>query len=134
MSLVITTARLPDIADKVGELLSTYTYRLFTNDFTPVPGQIAANFTEAAWPGYAGKPANNWLPAAVDDNVGRINHPVLAWIRNGAGGNVDVYGYYVTNNLGEVVYAERRAGGAVTIPQDGAYVVEPTFYAGNVPA
>ena len=79
---------------------------LYTNDYTPVEGSTAANFTEASGSGYARKQlvAASWVYTAGDP--GKITYPEQIFSFSGALGNV--YGYYVVQRTsGIVVWGER---------------------------
>jgi hypothetical protein len=87
------------------------TMRLFTNNYTPVDTSTSANFTEASGGGYASKTLTNgsWTVS----NVGGIAQAAYAqqtFTFTGAlSGSATIYGYYVTDADGVLVYAEAQA-------------------------
>ena len=81
---------------------------LFTNNYTPVVGSVAADFTEASGSGYARKQlvGANWVYAAGAPSPDTITYPEQIFTFTGALGNV--YGYYVVQRTsGKVLWGER---------------------------
>lgn len=84
------------------------TLRLFKNDHTPVVGDVNANYTEANFSGYASFALGNWTAAFVNgDGKGEIDAAPHTFAHNGGATANTIYGVYVTNNAGDVIYAER---------------------------
>jgi len=86
------------------------TLRLFKNDHVPDVADVNASYTEANFSGYASHALSTWNAAFLnDDDKGEIDADAHTFTHNGGGTSNTVYGAYVTNNAGDVVYAERFA-------------------------
>ncbi len=84
------------------------TLRLFKNDHVPAVTDTNANYTEANFSGYATFALGNWAAGFVNsDGKGEIDATPHTFAHNGGAVANTVYGVYVTNNAGDVVYAER---------------------------
>jgi hypothetical protein len=84
------------------------TLRLFKNDHVPAVGDTNANYTEANYSGYASQALSTWNAAFLNaDNKGEIDAAEKTFTHNGGGTANTIYGAYVTNNAGDVIYAER---------------------------
>ncbi len=83
------------------------TLKLYVNDYTPVAGSTAANFTEMSTLGYAAKTltAGSWVVTTIS-NVASGTYAQQTWTFT-AGTAVIVYGYYIIEAGGVVCYAER---------------------------
>lgn len=96
--------------------------RLFCNDYTPVAGSVAANFTEAAGGGYVAKTLTgaNWNNAVPGD-PSYITHPEQIFVFSGPlSVNANVYGYYIVGATDGVLrHAERFTDGPYTPTTDG---------------
>lgn len=102
--------------------------KLFVNNYTPVDGSTAANFTEMSTQGYASKAltGTSWTP-----DPGPPYSAVYAqqtWTFDGTGGATTVYGYYVVQaGSGELMFAE-RFGTPPTIASNGDQIkLTPTI-------
>lgn len=104
------------------------TLHLYKNNFTPpVDADVVGNYTECDFGGYASQalsafPGSSWAtPRATTTGAAKV------FTATGASANV-VYGYYVTNSAGDLVWAERNAAGGVTIGSAGqTYTVTPVM-------
>jgi len=89
-----------------GDCLTTL--RLFKNDHVPAVDDVDANYTEANFSGYASHALGNWNAAFLNpDDKGQIDADPHSFVHNGGGTSNTVYGAYVENDAGEIVYAER---------------------------
>ena len=104
---------------------SVYTLRLFSNNHAPANTDTEANYTECAGGGYSaialdaslwvttpGAPTSSSYPEQTFTFTGATNAP----------GNV--YGYYITNESGQLVMAEQLAG--VFVPANNGDTVKVT--------
>lgn len=93
--------------------------KLFQNDYTPVKGDTAANYTVATFSGYAditltGASWNAAAAAAIANSIERV------FTHNGGATPNTIYGYFVVQvTSGTVLYAERDSGGAFTLTNNG---------------
>lgn len=85
------------------------TLRLYGNNFTPVDGDLASNYTEIAGGGYVNKALTfaNW--SIVGGTPSYATYAPQTWIFTGAvNAPGTIYGYYVTRNSdGHLILAER---------------------------
>lgn len=83
------------------------TLRLFKNNHTPTPGDTDANYTEADFSGYSSVTLT-WNAAFLNgDDKGEIDADEETFTHNGGGTSNTIYGAYVENNAGDVIFAER---------------------------
>mgnify|MGYP000606653215 FL=1 len=99
---------------------SDETLKLYVNDYTPVEGSVAGDFTEMSTQGYAAKTltAASWSSGAYAQQT---------WTFDGTGGSPIVYGYFVIDaGTGVIMFAE-RFGTPPTIVNNGDQIkVTPT--------
>lgn len=102
---------------------SDETLKLYVNDYTPVEGSVAGDFTEMSTQGYAAKTltAASWTSGAYAQQT---------WTFDGTGGSTVVYGYFVIDaGAGTIMFAE-RFGTPPTIVNNGDQIkVTPTVAA-----
>lgn len=102
---------------------SDETLKLYVNDYTPVEGSVAGDFTEMSTQGYAAKTltAASWSSGAYAQQT---------WTFDGTGGSTVVYGYFVIDaGSGTIMFAE-RFGTPPTIVNNGDQIkVTPTITA-----
>ena len=102
---------------------SDETLKLYVNDYTPVEGSVAGDFTEMSTQGYAAKTltAASWSSGAYAQQT---------WTFDGTGGSTVVYGYFVIDaGAGTIMFAE-RFGTPPTIVNNGDQIkVTPTITA-----
>ncbi len=103
------------------ELLKTYfnnarpsggnnlTLKLFTNDYTPVQTSVAGSFTEASGGGYAAKTLTNgsWTVTVGNDPSDAVYAEQTFTFTGALSGSATVYGYFVVDADGTLVWAER---------------------------
>jgi len=130
MALVVPQAGARRLLDKlIGA--SALTYHLYVGDVPPVilPGTVIGDFTEASYPGYAAQLSAGW--GAAVDVAGRATATAanLTFTRGaGAGAAQNIYGYYVTDVGGNLVYAERGTAPPYVFAVTGDnLVVTPKF-------
>jgi hypothetical protein len=129
MSLKIVDVGLPKMLDK---LLTAYGNTLqlclFTNNYTPAAGDTLANYTEATFPGYARQAVSNWIPSTVAASVATSNADQKQFQRNATGTGQAVYGYFVLDGAGALLFAERDPAAPITLTNQGdTYLITPKF-------
>jgi len=90
---------------------NNHTLKLYTNDYTPLDSSTAGSFTVATGGGYADKALTNgsWTPSQVG-GIQQVAYAQQVFTFTGAlTGNPTLYGYYVVDGDGVLVYAERFA-------------------------
>jgi len=88
--------------------MDAFTVHLYKNDYTPVDGSVDTDFTEADFSGYAGgiSLSTHATPSTVAGRATTTWTPKI-WTHNGGGTSNLVYGYFVLNSGGDVIWAER---------------------------
>jgi hypothetical protein len=115
------------ITDRLGT--SNYKFRLFTSNTTPGTATVIGDFTEATFAGYVAIAANTitWAAATLVGHVANSNGSNIVF-NNTSGGAVNVYGVYVTNASGSLLYyAERDPAAPVSVPAGGSYIYTPNM-------
>lgn len=117
------------LLDALLTYLGTLTLRLYKNNYTPVDASVAGDFTEANFDGYAGIALSSWgTPATDGSGNALVQHDTLIFQPTGSGVSNTIYGYYVTEPGGAIVYAELNpAGGQVVGTPADLYPVVPRF-------
>jgi len=107
---------------------SNLTVKLYQNNITPSDTDTAATYTVANFTGYAdaGLTAATWGAASG----GTITYGAqLSFTCSGASSN-SIYGYYIVNAGGTLLYSERDASAPFTITTSGdAVKLTPTISA-----
>lgn len=102
---------------------SDETLKLFVNDYTPVEGSVASDFTEMSTQGYAAKTltAASWSSGAYAQQT---------WTFDGTGGSTTVYGYFVIDaGSGTIMFAERFGSPPTIVNNNDQIKVTPTVTA-----
>lgn len=111
-------------------LLNTLTMHLYKNNFTPVHGMILSDFVEADFTGYAAQAITTFGSSTLTGGFYAQTQAALAtFTQSGTSVTCDVYGYYMTDSGGTLVYAELNPNGVVSMSATGlTYVVLPNFW------
>lgn len=99
------------------------TLRLYVNDVDLLAeGVVAAGFTEASTTGYTAValPGANW---AVSTNSGITVATYATGVPFNFAAAADVYGYYVTDAAGNVMWAEEFPSAPFGLPAGGGQIV-----------
>jgi hypothetical protein len=102
---------------------------LFQNNYTPADGDTVANYTEANFTGYSPPILGPWTPATIAaPRAVATCTPVLFAVGPVPTVGNQVYGYYVTDVTGSLVWAERDPGAPVPMLNNGdQYRITPGF-------
>lgn len=113
--------------DELGGVL-----RLYKNNYTPLVGSVAGDFTPANFSGYGHYDllaGGQEFPAATPDgsNDAESVHADINFVHNGGGTANDIYGWYLLDQSGNLIAAERYASAPFTMAVNGAtFTVTPT--------
>jgi hypothetical protein len=103
--------------------------RLFRNNITPADTDVAATYTEAAFPGYAAinLPGASWNPASA----GVITYSAQLTFACTGVATDDIYGYYITQvTSGILMWSERDTAAPAAIRNNGDQIrVTPSITA-----
>jgi len=105
------------------------TVRLYKNDYTPTDTDTVANYVEADFNGYSAQAAVGWS-AATGDGLGRAftQATQLVYTKAAGGTTNQIYGYYVTDAGGNLLWAERDPNAPIPMVNTGdQYKVTPRF-------
>jgi hypothetical protein len=101
---------------------------LFQNNLNLQHGTIAANIVPCNFSGYGGLlNIAGWLPPTLLNDVGTMLGLFVQWTHDGGPVANDVYGYYVVDVLGELVWAERNVDPVPVENLGDIYAVVPQF-------
>lgn len=92
---------------------------LFKNNHVPDVTDVNGDYTEANFSGYAAISALSFGAAFVNpDGKGEVDASPESFTHNGGGTSNTIYGAYVTDDGGDVVYAE-RFGAPISMASNG---------------
>ena len=103
---------------------NTVLLRLYDNDLTPDPTTGLANITETTHTGYtAATLVNNaWVVATDAGGSATASYAEQTFTFSGAATGVDVFGYYVTDSAGVLLWVERFSSSPYAIPSAGGQI------------
>lgn len=105
--------------------------RLFSNNLTPTPENVLADFTESAWTGYAEAGPLVWgVPFLAPDAVIKVAAASVQFTQTGVISTGTSYGWYMVGDPGgaEYLVASQRFDTPVNFVATGiGVVVDPTF-------
>jgi len=93
--------------------------RLFQNDKVPADADVASNYTEATFTSYAFQNAQSWVAPTSSGGVAQITHPTLTWTVGAVGVGNQIYGYYITDGTGQLLWAERDPNAPINMAATG---------------
>ena len=102
---------------------------LFKNDRTPKPADVIGDYTEADFSGYDGvKNLTAWTAAVTIAGHGSSSANGVTWTHNGGPTDNLIYGVFVIDNTGALVWAERNPFGPVLVrPANPVFSYSPVF-------
>lgn len=114
-------------------LEETFTLFLYKNDYTPVDGSVAGNFTNCDFSGYDtdGIVLTGWSAAAIAGGVAVSTADPVESTHDGGGTNNTIYGYYVLDSLGVLRWAHRDPAPFLMNAAGLTYRVTPSRYHDN---
>lgn len=90
--------------------------RLFVNDITPTHDTVTGDFVEASFGGYAsGDISGSGTISENGSDEATLTFPTFTNTATGSGLPQSVYGYYVTDVGGALLWAERDPTGPIVI-------------------
>ena len=91
---------------------------LFNTAHAPDPSDVPGTYTaiEATFPGYARQTLENWTPALlIASGFAQTEADVVTWTRGAGAGTEDIFGYFVLDASGNLLWAESPPWAPVTI-------------------
>jgi len=110
-------------------VMMDYDLRLYSNNHTPADGDDVTDYTECTFPGYAAIGMSTWSAAALNADGKAETSEVTQTFTGGAIITPqNIYGIFVTDLGGDLVYAELNPGGVVSMAVAGqTYSYLPRF-------
>lgn len=116
MSLVICRTGLVAVVQQLKAYFNTLTLRLYQNNHTPADTDTAASYTEATFAGYAAVALGSWSNAFLNsDNYGETDETTRVFTCTGSSPANTIYGYYITDGSGNLIWAEINPAGSFLI-------------------
>jgi hypothetical protein len=105
-----------------------YTLRLFVNNYQPTAADTVADYTEATFPGYAAQLIPLWEAPITNGGQASSYAPTVYFVLTGGGGPFNIYGYFVTDQNGNLAWAQRDPAAPVPVVNVGdAYPITPAL-------
>lgn len=134
MSIVLTTGGRSSILTQWLSYLNSFTLRLYQNSVVLSPTTVAADLTECTFPGYASVALVAWGSVYLNPfNQAETDEANHVFTMTGSSPVNSVYGYYVTDGFGNLIYAEANGSGPQAMASPGdTYTVLPRFMVGKL--
>jgi hypothetical protein len=101
---------------------------LYKNNYTPVEGSTSSNFTEADFTGYAPVALASWSLPVLTPPYEQVTSAAVPFTVGTVGVGNTIYGYYVTDLGGALLWAERDPNAPIAMTATGnQYTVIPRF-------
>lgn len=103
-----------------------FTFHLYTNNITPTPASVLADFTECSIAGYASQAvtSSGWSINASAPGQYKGTNTTVSFTMTSSG---TVYGLYVTDGVGALVWSEKFDTPLVFGDLGGTVTIEPTL-------
>jgi hypothetical protein len=120
MTIVINAAAKPVLLGLKLPYLRKLVLRLYQNDYTPIPVDEASSYVEADFTGYEPQHLDDLSPAYLNGwDVGESDTGPHIWLVTLDDIPNDIYGYYVTDENGYLIFAERDADAPTAMVDEG---------------
>lgn len=104
--------------------------RLYKNNYTPVNGTVIGDLTQADFNGYTagGTTLANWTTPTTVSSRAQTQADPVTWTKGVGGTGNSIYGYYVVDGSGNLLWAERDPAAPIDLNTDGKqYLVLARF-------
>lgn len=101
-----------------GEFTNTLEVGLFNAAHAPAAGDVLSDYTaiEATFPGYSRQVLDNWTAALlIASGFAQTEADIVTWTRGAGAGTEDIYGYFVVDGGGNLLWAEAPTWAPITI-------------------
>jgi hypothetical protein len=104
--------------------------KLYTNNYTPVGGSIASNFTECAISGYAAKPISrgSWSTPTTVSGEAIASYPTQTFNFTASG---TIWGYYVVGYTSNTLIFAEQFNSAILVASGDSLGINLIFGAGT---
>jgi hypothetical protein len=107
---------------------NTMVLKLFKNNITPASGDVAGTYTEADFAGYAASNCTGWTASTMASNTATTTADQKTFTRSSTGAVQNIYGYYVLDAGGNLLFAERDSAAPIPLTNLGdSYLVTPKW-------
>lgn len=129
MSMKIPDGGLQKLVDKLFTAYgNTCVLKLFQNNITPAAGDAVGTYTEATFAGYASSNCTGWTASTMASSTATTTADQKTFTRSSTGTVQNIYGYYVLDAGGNLLFAERDAAAPIPITNLGdSYLVTPKW-------
>lgn len=129
MSLKIVDGGISRMLDKMLTAYgSTLVIKLFKSNTTPAAGDTAGTYTEATFPGYASQSVGTFGASTVASSTATATAAQNTFTRSSTGTTENIYGYYVLDSGGNLLWAERDPAAPIAMTNSGdSYLITPKF-------
>jgi hypothetical protein len=118
--------------DLIASELANATAHLFTNNYTPVPGSVLADFTEMTGTGYAAITLNAWgTPVLGGDGFYTTANSAITWSNTGGTSWAPAYGWYYLDSTGTKVLSAALFTTPITVAAGGTLPLAPIIACGS---
>jgi hypothetical protein len=131
--ILVSGGQLRLLSALVSPWLNTLRAGLFQNDWWPQVSDNIGRYTPADFPGYDGLHIMvGWYPPVLDGDIATITGFPRVWTRSAGYGGGWVFGYYVVDQAGVLVWAERTEPEGIVIGRPGdTFTISPVFGMGT---
>lgn len=129
VAVALSAVKYPDVGvvamcDHLTTAIDPAEIKLFKNNYTPVAGTTLANLTEADFSGYASVVLAGWTAAAIGAGGRAYSQAdLVTFAHNGGVTANSIYGYWVVDSGGTLLWAERFATAPITMSGLGDSIV-----------
>lgn len=108
-----------DLNDWILGALGTCLVKLYASNTPYLPTNIASDYTEASFVGYAAVPSPSWSAAYINGSgAAETDSPPLTWTFTAGSGTATVFGLYITDSTGTALLA--------VVPFQSPVILTPT--------
>jgi hypothetical protein len=101
--------------------LNSLTVHLYQNDYWPIDDDDVSSYHECNFGGYDSQPLDDFGPPYLNDSgQGQTDTGPHEWVQTLASPANWVYGYYVTDSNGWLIFADRNDAGKKHMDRTGA--------------
>lgn len=106
---------------------TVFNVKLYQNNYTPVDGSTAADFTEATFTGYTAVALtrSTFGAAAITSNVAYSTYPTPPAFNCTGGSSQTIYGWYMVGATSGKVYAAQKFDTARTLSPGASETLDP---------
>ena len=134
MTLVVVNGGKVAAAQQLKAWLNGLILRLYQNNRTPAITNVAGDYLEATFTGYASQAIVSFGNAFLNtSSIAELDASPMTFTQTGTLVTNTIFGYYVTDVAGNLIYAELNPNGSFNMNQTGLqYTVQPIMTLANI--